>query len=302
MRTRHIEVLQAILRTGSLSAAARLLHVSQPAVTRTLQHAEVTLGYPLFLRQGSRLIPTPETLALAPMVEQATKSIDSVRKLAGNLKLGEHKPVRIAAVPSLAVALLPAAFARARKRLPEIRSELGSAHADEMLQKLLLHEIDLGIAFDPAPHPFVHGIEIGRLQLVAVGLPSAFGKYARSRTISPEALSTMKLIELAGRDPLGQIYLRCAALYRWAPGRIAVQTYQVGLQLAALGEGVAIVDSASASMGAPGLKVLPLEPAITFPVCALVPKDINVGPVLQTVVECLRDELQLKGPAQLKAA
>lgn len=302
MRTRQIEVLQAILRTGSISGAARLLHVSQPAVTRTLQHAEASLGYALFQRQGNRLIPTPETAALAPMVEQASKSIESVRKLAHNLKLGEDKPARIAAVPSLALALLPAAFSRAHKRVPTLRSELGSAHNDEMLQKLLLHEIDMGVAFDPPPHPFVNRLELGELQLMAVGLPSAFGKYAKSKSIAPEALATMKLIEMAGRDPLGQIYQRFAALYRWTQGSTSVQTYHIGLRLAELGEGVAIIDSASAQLCNPALKVLPLEPAARFPVCALVPKDISMTSVMSTVVECLRDEVQALGEPHAERA
>lgn len=295
MRTRQIEVLQAILRTGSISGAARLLHVSQPAVTRTLQHAEATLGYALFQRQGNRLIPTPETAALAPMVEQASKSIESVRKLARNLKLGENKPARIAAVPSLSLALLPAAFSRARRRISSLRCELGSAHYDEMLQKLLLHEIDMGIAFDPPAHPFINRIELGELELMAVGLPQAFGKYAKSTSIAPEALATMKLIEMAGRDPLGQIYQRFAALYRWGSGSISVQTYHIGLRLAALGEGVAFVDSASAQLCCPELKTLPLEPAARFPVSALVPKDISLTTVLSTMVDCLREEVEPRG-------
>ena len=41
MRLRHIEVFQAIRQTGSVSAAAQLLHVSQPAVSKVLQHAEL---------------------------------------------------------------------------------------------------------------------------------------------------------------------------------------------------------------------------------------------------------------------
>ncbi|MDT9646790.1 LysR family transcriptional regulator, partial [Pseudomonas sp. JV245A] len=50
MRLRHIEIFQAIRQTGSISGAAQLLHVSQPAVTKVLQHAELQLGFPLFLR------------------------------------------------------------------------------------------------------------------------------------------------------------------------------------------------------------------------------------------------------------
>ncbi|MET0312091.1 MAG: LysR family transcriptional regulator [Burkholderiaceae bacterium] len=297
MRTRQIEVLQAILRTGSVSGAARLLHVSQPAVTRTLQHAEATVGFALFKRQGNRLVATPETNALAPMVERASSSLDAVRKLARNLKLGDDRPVRIAAVPSLAVALLPAAFARARRRMPQMRSELGSAHIDEITQKLLLHEIDIGVAFDPPPHPFMQTVELGELRLMAVGLPAALGKYARHKSISPEALSTMNLIEMSGKDPLGQIYARYAAHHQWPQGQTAVQSYHIGLRLAELGQGVAIIDSASALMCSDSLKVLPIEPAASFPVSALMLKDSAFTDVMTGVIKSLGEELKLRQEA-----
>jgi hypothetical protein len=82
MRLKHIEVLHAIMVSGSLSGAARLLNVSQPAVTQSLQHAEVQLGYPLFKRVRNRLIPTQETLALYTEVDKLFAQLESVRTLA----------------------------------------------------------------------------------------------------------------------------------------------------------------------------------------------------------------------------
>src|SRR5687768_5522008 len=60
MKLRHIEVINAVLQTGSLSAAARLLNISQPSATKHLQRAELTVGYPLFRRHAGRLHPTQE--------------------------------------------------------------------------------------------------------------------------------------------------------------------------------------------------------------------------------------------------
>ena len=77
MRLRHIEIFQAIRQTGSVSAAAQLLHVSQPAVTKVLQHAELQLGFPLFLRVRGKLQPTPEALALESEVEKVTESLQA---------------------------------------------------------------------------------------------------------------------------------------------------------------------------------------------------------------------------------
>ena len=296
MRTRHIEVFQAVLRTGSISGAARMLRVSQPAVTRTLQHAQNTLGYPLFHRHGQRMVPTPEAGALAPMVEEAAKSIDQVRKLAQNLRVGDARPARIVAVPSLAIALMPAAFVRARRDDPSLRVELGSAHYDTMLQKLLLHEADVGIAaFDPAPHPFLDRIQVGELELVAVGRPEAFGKYARDTRIPPAALATMRMVGMVGDGPLGEIYQRLAAEFDWPGGQTSVKTRLIGLRLAEMGEGVAVLDAASAGMRAPGLKAIAFDPPVRFPVAALLPKDRAIAPALATFVRCLRDEIRRMG-------
>jgi DNA-binding transcriptional LysR family regulator len=71
---RHIEIFQAIRQTGSVSAAAQLLHVSQPAVTKVLQHAEQQLGFPLFLRVRGKLQATPEALELEREVDKVTKA------------------------------------------------------------------------------------------------------------------------------------------------------------------------------------------------------------------------------------
>lgn len=66
MRIKHVEVFHAVMLTGSVGAAAKLLHVTQPAITQTLQHAELQLGYALFTRQKRRLVPTREAQALYP--------------------------------------------------------------------------------------------------------------------------------------------------------------------------------------------------------------------------------------------
>ena len=55
MRLRQIEVFHAVYTSGSISAAARALNVSQPSVSKVLRHTEVQLGLPLFrLSRGRR--------------------------------------------------------------------------------------------------------------------------------------------------------------------------------------------------------------------------------------------------------
>jgi DNA-binding transcriptional LysR family regulator len=88
MRLRHIEVFNAVMLTGSVSGAARLINVTQPAVSRILQHAELQLGFALFQRTKGRLTPTSEALTLYPHIERLFAQLDEVQRLAANLKTG----------------------------------------------------------------------------------------------------------------------------------------------------------------------------------------------------------------------
>ncbi len=73
-------VFESIFQTGSLTTAARELHLSQPAVSHALARLRESLDDPLFVRQGRRMLPTPYARALAPSVRQAMATLQSALK------------------------------------------------------------------------------------------------------------------------------------------------------------------------------------------------------------------------------
>ena len=72
MRFRQIEVFHAVYTTGSISAAARALHVSQPSVSKVLHHTQHQLGLTLFTLVRGRLVATDEAHALFVEVSEIT--------------------------------------------------------------------------------------------------------------------------------------------------------------------------------------------------------------------------------------
>lgn len=226
MRLRHIEIFQAIRQTGSVSAAAQLLHVSQPAVSKVLQHAELQLGFPLFLRIRGKLLPTPEALALEREVDKVTESLQGVRRLAQNLRREPGQSLRIGATPALALSLLPPAIREWTQRYPDIACELSSAHSRELVQNLLMREMDVALTLKSPDHPGLKAQALAHGVLVALAPRGYWPEAEHGKPLPLMALADAPLIGLSSADPLSaklDSYLEAVD----PPPRvsIAVQTY-----------------------------------------------------------------------------
>jgi DNA-binding transcriptional LysR family regulator len=89
MRLRHIELFHAIYTTGSITNAAKMLHISQPSVSKVLTHAELQLGFHLFERIKGKLILTKEAEILFGEVDKIYQQISSIKNTTRNIKKSE---------------------------------------------------------------------------------------------------------------------------------------------------------------------------------------------------------------------
>ena len=272
MRLKHIEAFNAVMLTGTVSAAARLLHVTQPAVTQTLQHAELQLGFVLFTRQRNRLVPTREALALYPEVQRLMSQLESVRRIASALRHGEGSQLRILIVPSLAVHALPAALQRFRARYPDMPVSIHTLHSSEIARAIALQEGDVGIVYGSLPHPALHEelVATGRLVCVSrAGNPAA----DRRSTVALEDILRAPFIRIDERDPLGTMLADQWTRLGLVPSAgITVQTHHIAMVLAEQGFGPAIIDSFTAQAShRDTLHVRTVLPEVPVQVKALLP-------------------------------
>lgn len=126
MTLRQLETLYAIMKAGSITAAARNLLVTQPAVSAVLKHTEQQLKMKQFERIGGRLHATPEALAPMPDLEEIFGRIDTLSRLVQELRDGRTGQLVIATSPTLVNALLPLALAALRKSSPNVTISLES--------------------------------------------------------------------------------------------------------------------------------------------------------------------------------
>ncbi|PTW47758.1 LysR family transcriptional regulator [Rhodovulum kholense] len=144
MRARQMEVFTAIMRAGTVTAAARMLNISQPALRQILLHTEDELGFPLFDRIRGRLHPTPEAIGIFPEAERIFAYLEGLRQKTADLRHGRAGLVRIAASTPPAMAVLPGALAAFRARHPEILLRSHIAPLASMIR--ILREGDAGLA------------------------------------------------------------------------------------------------------------------------------------------------------------
>jgi DNA-binding transcriptional LysR family regulator len=284
MRIRHIEVLHAVMVTGTISGAARILAITQPAATQALQHAELRLGYKLFRRVKNRLVPTQEALTLYSEVDKLFAQLESVRRLSASLAHESGRELRILIAPSLTAHLLPIALQRFRRKYGDMPIGVRTEHSRDIAQAIALREADVGIGYGSHPHPAVTEtpVAVGRIVCVRERLEVQRGSIALSE------LADQPLIRLNHQDPLGFVLADAAArLGIEFLGGITVQTYQTALSLAEYGFGPALVDEFTA--GPPrdgGLHRYKLEPEIRVQLVALRPASANEHAACSHFVAC----------------
>jgi DNA-binding transcriptional LysR family regulator len=300
MRLRHIEVFNAVMLTGSVSAAARLINVTQPAVSRTLQHAEIQLGFALFQRVRGRLTPTAEAQTLYPHIERLFAQLDEVQRLAANLKSGRvsQGQLRVLTVLALSYEVFPRAMHLFRQKYPEVAVVHEALHSPQIVSSLVLQEADVGYVFSAISHPALAQEQIGEGRVTCIVPKGLLGpRQVRTGKVTLAQLAGLPLIALDSRDPLG---VTLAHVLREHDDSlkpvITVQTYHVALALAQHGVGVAMVESCTAaSADRAKVDVLALEPAMPVTVKSLRPTARPNSLVTRAFTRCMGQALQQLG-------
>lgn len=269
MRLRQIEVFHAVYANGSISAAARALNVSQPAVSKVLRHTESQLGISLFDLVRGRLVPTDEAHALFREVDEVFGRISSLQITASNLRNSGAGHLRIGVVPSLGLEVAPAAIAEFRSKHPSVTFEIKTLHHNDVLRSLYERECDLVIGYDPPDQPRLASRKLSTARLMLIARPGNFASSPESLAITE--LHGMDIVGVNGSGPIGNIMAAAMDNAQVAVNEIiSVSTYYVAAALVRFGSGVAIVDEFTAgSMASQGLEIITLSPEMRFGIYAI---------------------------------
>ncbi len=288
-----VRTFLALLEHGSLSAAARALHSSQPTVGRQLDALEASLSSVLFVRSPQGLVPTPTALDLAEPARQMASSWATIARVALGHTETLAGTVRITASRTVSTYVLPTILADIRRRWPEIQLELV---ATDVVQDLLRRDADIALRM---MRPTQDDVVARKVADMGIGLYGAASYFERRG--HPTSLFDLRTHDLVGLDRLDDIIRGLAA------AGLTVERSDFCFRC---DDHVAAVDAVAAGIGlgfvahpparARGLvrSTLPMPP-LSLPVWVAMHQEVRTSTRIRVVADALADALTatLAGPS-----
>lgn len=236
-----LRAFHAIVRLGSVTAAAREMGLSQPAASRLLAQLESDVGFELFHRDRGRLLPTPDGLLLFEEVARALDNVERVYDLARDISGYRVGQLKIVAPPSFTEGVLPDIAARFLAAFPGVHLTIDSHPIEVAKAMIAARAVDAGFVRLPLDRPDLRAETVMLSETACV--MAADHPLANRDVVRADALRGVPLVLIGlGRSSRTQVEAAFEA-YGVRP-LVRVETHTVGSAcgLAARGVGVAIVN------------------------------------------------------------
>lgn len=291
LKLRSLEMFRLFAQIENVTETARLMNISQPAVSQALKELEEAIGLPLFKRAGRQLRLTHEARLLLPEVERLITQMATVHSHALSLRDGAAGSLTISCIPTLSHSLLPAAVASFRAQRPNVRLRIGSYPATEIARRIRLETADVGITFLP-----INDAELSVEPLLRTALTclvSTASPLAREPVVTAERLKAECVIAQGPETPPGFVlhdYLERANLTDWPT--IEVNQSTIALALAERQVGTAISHPLVLSTVSAGtVTAVPFEPQIPLTLALIYPRERERSKQVTEFVAILRHKL-----------
>ncbi|KQU83878.1 hypothetical protein ASD00_33805 [Ensifer sp. Root31] len=152
MNLRQMEVFRAVMREGSITAAAAALGISQPSVSEMLRHAEERCGIRLFERAKGRLRPTAYALRIRDDIETVFQQVAKVNRLINELKKERDVDLVLGCVYSLSLSLVPKIISQLYQVEPNVKPSVVAERRNDLTRKVSNGIIDGAISFLSEPN------------------------------------------------------------------------------------------------------------------------------------------------------
>ncbi len=304
---RQLATFREVMRSGSISEAARTLGRTQPAVSSTIAGLEAELELKLFVREQGRLVPTPEAEFFLEEAEAILKRLEISKRTLRGLANREHGQLRIAGIPEAVADFLPNSLARFIADKPSVKVALASRTSAEIEELIAAQQFDVGFAETPSARNSFDQIDFDLECMCA--LPAS-DPLAAKEIITPVELDGYPLALLQSDH---RSHKQTLARFRDAGvrfnQRFELQTALAGLKFVEAGQCALVCDMITAykaqengrlGMGPPMIVFRPFRPRIQNSLSILTPTHRPISIVAKDFCDFLSTEVDGMRSAMLK--
>jgi len=261
MDVKLLEAFRTVMDNRSVTRAATILRVTQPAVSAQIARLEALVGFSLFERTGGRLKPTPQGRQFYTEAMHALDMIDRLEQVSSSIRSGRAGSIVIASYPAASFSILPELVARFGEAHPDAVVRMINRSSEEVRSIFESTAVDIGMAMIPIDIP---GIEVRKYVVPSVAVMPKNHPAAAKRVITPADFSDQPFVSVSQSRLVGH-QIRSAFIDSGASFRMVAESeyFNSICSMVASGLGVAVVDCWSArSCLSQGLEVRPFAPTI----------------------------------------
>ena len=302
MTLRQVEVIRAVMITGTIGGAAKLLNVSAPGISRLVKYAERSLGIRFFQRRNGRYFPTPEAERIFEQIDGVYNKVDDLSATISRIGRGALSVLRIGSVPSISQIMVPRAIERVRRRYPDLRIDINILKIEEAIDYLLLGKGDCVAMSYRLDHSGLDFMPLASGELFCM-VPERH-ELAGRQQVSAAEITRYPLIGIDPNDPYGRIMAEIFTRNKLSYD-ITIRA-RFGTTVCALvkaGLGIAVIDQFTVAHGGyPGVDLLRIVEPTRFDTYMAVKRGAALSLHVEHFIECLRAEMRALDPGRKRPA
>lgn len=262
----QLAYVRELERSETVTAAARRLEVSQPALSQALAELERRLDVALFDRRGRRLRLTEAGERVARFAEEVLGQAEALERWLGEYRLGQSGTLRVGMIDAASLYVLPSAVRAFRSQQPEVELRLTVERSGPLLEQLRRFELDLAFVVGPVADD-LEATELLEEPLYLYGPPDGGDPATGDWVLFPTGRQTRALID----EGLARLEIR---------PRVTLESDSPDVlrQLVALGLGWSVLPAGVAEAGAEPLERFSDEPAGTRSIVAVTRAGADADP------------------------
>ena len=291
LRFRQLQAFHATVETGTVTAAAQQLGISQPGLSNLLTQLEREVRFALFHRRRGRLVPTPEADVLFREVDTVVRGLDHVAQAVRDLQNKQAGQLQVASQHSISFGFLPKVIAKFARTRPDMAISFQSQYSSKVQEWVAAGLFEIGICELPLVHD---GFDVHPLHFeTKIALPAGH-PLARHSVLTPQLLENQPFV-MMGQEHMTHRRLREVFQHVGIPirARVHSQLFRNLLSFVKEGMGVALVDPFALEFDTEGgFEARPFQPMILMDMAIITSRVRPLSAVGAAFLALLLDELR----------